>query len=551
MPERTLRIRDPIYNYVTVTALERELLDHPVTQRLRHIAQSGLAQYVFPEVRTSRFSHSLGAMHLSSAFLAAALRNAPVQARDVLESGFREAVRHVDQFYAPDAETTERLTRARLLAGGFVSSNAAPYALVVEQGLRLAALFHDLGHLPFSHDFEYVLRDLGPLASQNPTLAPLFTRGKPPHERIGYALATLLQQTEYQRLTERPGGIATRVAFGLAQDILRADVRTTAGGPVNEREAALLWLHEIVAGELDVDRSDYLLRDARAYGFGFVSFDLDRLLDHLVAVKPDPHAHAIRMAVLPQGQAAAESFLVARFRMYQWGVFHHKVQQAAAALRHTTRRLLVPALTADPRHDPLARLLDDLARVAGSEDDPRLVDGQVDAILRRFTGYDDVWWLGQLRDLDRREADAWSGLVIRRERGVRSLWKRVTDFPGGPEILANWNSRLPERSDLAAVASWEAATRDLQTQDVLVARHHFDPWEPLDEADPVSPSALGVWAGDTLRPLSDASTVVASLRDAWMSEVQVHAFANRPDADDDALRALRQQVFARLTLSLQ
>jgi uncharacterized protein len=66
---RTLKIRDPIHGYVAVTDIERELLDQPVTQRLRWVAQSGLAQLMFPEVRTSRFTHSLGAMHVASRFL--------------------------------------------------------------------------------------------------------------------------------------------------------------------------------------------------------------------------------------------------------------------------------------------------------------------------------------------------------------------------------------------------------------------------------------------------------------------------------------------------
>ena len=41
----------------------------------------------------------------------------------------------------------------------------------------------------------------------------------------------------------------------------------------------------------------------------------------------------LETAVMAQGVSAAEAFLVARFRMYTWAVYHHKIQQAAAGLR--------------------------------------------------------------------------------------------------------------------------------------------------------------------------------------------------------------------------
>src|SRR5918996_5097785 len=65
------RIADPVHGYVDFTGIERVILDHPVSQRLRHVMQNGLACLVFPEAVTSRLSHSLGAMHLASRFLAA------------------------------------------------------------------------------------------------------------------------------------------------------------------------------------------------------------------------------------------------------------------------------------------------------------------------------------------------------------------------------------------------------------------------------------------------------------------------------------------------
>src|ERR1700720_1589434 len=74
--ERPFVVRDPVHGYLSVAAHERLVVDTPITQRLRRIGQTGLAEMVFPEAKTSRFVHSLGAMHLASRFVTAALENA-------------------------------------------------------------------------------------------------------------------------------------------------------------------------------------------------------------------------------------------------------------------------------------------------------------------------------------------------------------------------------------------------------------------------------------------------------------------------------------------
>lgn len=74
--EKTIVIRDPVHGYLRIAPHERTIVGHPVTQRLRNILQTGLAHLIFPEARTSRFVHSLGAMHLASRFLVACIENA-------------------------------------------------------------------------------------------------------------------------------------------------------------------------------------------------------------------------------------------------------------------------------------------------------------------------------------------------------------------------------------------------------------------------------------------------------------------------------------------
>ena len=63
--------RDIIYGFITYDDWEREVINHPVFQRLRRIKQLSLTEMVYPGAGHTRFEHSLGVMHLATLFLTA------------------------------------------------------------------------------------------------------------------------------------------------------------------------------------------------------------------------------------------------------------------------------------------------------------------------------------------------------------------------------------------------------------------------------------------------------------------------------------------------
>lgn len=535
-----MRVADPVHGYVLVTSLERTLLDTRLAQRLRYVGQSGLAHLVFPDLRTSRFIHSLGTMHLASRFLAASLAHADAAARPFVHRAIAGAVQlAVGDFGDPERAASD-LESDGLLCGVLVDEAQRASALLVEQGLRLAALFHDLGHLPFSHDFEYALEAL---ARDSPTVAvhqarPLLEQrsGRDAlHERIGHDLTYLLLK---QLFSQEPNE-AARICFALARRILESSEEHTGartqetGGFDSPANGAFAWLHTLIAGELDVDRCDYVLRDGRNYGFEFAGFDLARLIDNLTVVKL-PAENALAPAIRPQGQAAVESFLIARARMYQWGPRHHKVAQIGAALRYARGELLRPALTREPFAPvhPLRPFLDDVEQILLGERS----QANPEDLLDRFAHYDDQWWMTRLREAP---PDEWTSLICWRTRGPRSLWKRPTDFPGE---LHPFNIRLPGRTDLTSLAAWEDVVRDLRQHGILVIRHRFEPWRPsaATRDHPNPQSALSFYDPDRgLISVSSVARNVAALRDAWMHDVQVHAFA-RSDARTNGAMVLER-----------
>ncbi len=89
------QIADPVHKYVYFTSIERIILDRRVAQRLRWVAQNGLNHMVYPEVRTSRFSHSFGTMHLASRFLAASIANADADSQVNIAKRITELIERV------------------------------------------------------------------------------------------------------------------------------------------------------------------------------------------------------------------------------------------------------------------------------------------------------------------------------------------------------------------------------------------------------------------------------------------------------------------------
>jgi HD superfamily phosphohydrolase len=532
------RVSDPVYGFIGITDIERTILDQRIAQRLRYISQAGLAHLVFPEVRTSRFSHSLGAMHLASRFLTACLMNADPATRDIVCDAIKRSVRATLGAFPGPYEVGEGLAEHILEAHTHCQTDAGRYVLFAEQAVRLAALFHDIGHLPFSHDFEVAIEDYSASfhdASGKATIRPLVVQqaGRTKlHERLGYNVASLL----LQELSADPGIAEAhpglnhifRYAFAILTAVPTPDPASN--------QAAIQWLHSLLSGDLDVDRCDYLLRDGRNYGFEFAPYNLPRLLDNLVVASD---GRTFTTCVRPQGVGALESYLLSRFRSYQYGVRHHKVAQVGVALQFCMFRLLQ-----DVSNHSVQQFIADLSELASIDASAGIDPAIRRKLLNSFANYDDNWWMLVMRAaLVAQPDDPWLGLVCWRTRAVRSLWKRLTDFGallieleasgkdsgvlthGAVEdpLVAIWNWALPNQNDADALKPWEEVRNALRKDGTLLVRHYFSPFE-VDAK--TGKSHLNVCAGDgRLIPVSELSPLIRALGNAWMGDVQVHAFA--------------------------
>lgn len=155
-----------------------------------------------------------------------------------------------------------------------------------------AALLHDVGHGPFSHLFEEAMPDA--LDHESWT------------ERIVLDPASEVHRVLVARDPAAPRRVAD-LAFG------RHDVP---------------YLARAVSGTLDVDRCDYLLRDAHATGVRYGQYDLDWLL-RSVCFAPSADGGAPSLGIDgTKGLVAIEQFVLARLFMFQQ-VYFHKATRAA------------------------------------------------------------------------------------------------------------------------------------------------------------------------------------------------------------------------------
>lgn len=266
-------VRCPVHGFIGMTQLEREIVDHPAFQRLRRVKQLAWTDYVYPGTSHSRFEHSLGVMHLASRLYEAVVRTSEDTLKEVF--GYTDAGLERDW-----------------------------------QIVRLAALLHDIGHPPFSHAAEHLL----PMKA--PENFSLFQGMTKPVERythedysvaiIGSVLKDLIEQHSCNRRNYR-----------ITTDEITALISKRAPGGL-----ALFW-KDIISGQLDADRMDYLLRDSLHAGVSYGKFDLDRIVSSVCAVRsPREESADPKIAIMKGGIFAAEALIVARYWMHKQVYFH-------------------------------------------------------------------------------------------------------------------------------------------------------------------------------------------------------------------------------------
>ncbi len=174
--------------------------------------------------------------------------------------------------------------------------------------IRLGALLHDIGHYPFSHALEEA--------------------GLTSHEAVA---AELLAQEPLAAVLRESGFREPARQFG-------ALISGTSDHP----------LAGLVSGSVDLDKLDYLRRDALLCGVPYGEVDVERLLACLTVVEAGGRR---RIGIIEKGSAALESLLFAKYQMYRNVYWHHAVRAATAMFKRLVHEALEDGLL-DPARLP-------------------------------------------------------------------------------------------------------------------------------------------------------------------------------------------------------
>ncbi len=405
---------DPIHINIPITKLEEATINSGLFNRLQYIMQTSTSYFTFPSLKHSRYSHSIGTMHIAGRMFCNIVRNTK---KDVLDNLFEniekiinENILNIDSLDTSGTdgdirkllEDFYRRERNNFQFNNFInedflviqnnSFNILKYAdeqkleiyYIILQTLRIVGLLHDVGHMPFSHLFEDVLKEIhgelidkkekseneteayelldimmahrscGGRSSDDPTIKEkeflnlcikqrltaeeeeYFNRLKQPvpvHEYLGEIISLLIfnEQINSSLWTDNQ-----KILIHIIKKLVQM---TYAEIKIDNFDFKVL--HQLVDGPIDADRLDYVARDIWHSGLNLLSFDTNRIIEN---IKYNDNMNLVFSSLV---LSDIEKFFVSRYESYNEIIFHHKVVRTNKILEEVIRSQIEQVLKRD------------------------------------------------------------------------------------------------------------------------------------------------------------------------------------------------------------
>ena len=404
---KTRYISDNIHGSISFSSLiEKPILADPLFNRLQGIKQNSTAYKTYPSLEHSRFIHSLGVMHLSTQVFYHSMVNTDIDTLNTFLNSFKDYLllnidhtrnilkdsAFIDHLNAKLGWKVTNESRAKFQnevdsicdkkdfsifskffegdnifslfsVNNLEKENYVIYCIIL-QSIRICALFHDLGHPPFSHAVEFAVQDFylkyykeTNIEEEQKKFFDIVSyywnyinnsigikETKPFHESV----TIIFIQNIFNNLitTSWENGIGKNDSEKILYDIylfiiksmtlsidlghpLIMDVKGTPkklkremvnnfDNTINVFEA----LKSIISGDIDADRLDYVMRDSENSGFSSYSFNITRIISNFTLCK---NSSEFSFLTSIRSLNDTEKFLRERLSIYRYIIFHHNV----------------------------------------------------------------------------------------------------------------------------------------------------------------------------------------------------------------------------------
>lgn len=282
-------ILDPIHGAIRVTEIEKDVISHPLFQRLRSVKQNTFLYKVFPSAMHSRFEHSLGVMHAAYNMFSSLLLNS-----------YRYKSKYKDG----------------LLYSGLLN---LPSSYVQE--LRLAALLHDVGHGPMSHQFDDFMMSKEELSSWV---------GNDFKDVIDLIKEDEKVEHEHMSLIFIKEIFSDKKIDVNVDNVLKIIEKDYLGGEIEYQGVNIqpLLTSLISSCPIDADRMDYMLRDSYFSGVKCGIYNVERILMAMIPIVQDGKAY---LGFKDSSLDSISEFIFSRSNLFSQ-VYYHKTNRSFSAM---------------------------------------------------------------------------------------------------------------------------------------------------------------------------------------------------------------------------
>ncbi len=246
-------IHDNIHGHILLNRVESRILETPYFQRLRWIKQLGFSFYIYPGATHTRHAHVIGVLHMMDKVL----KSIGLAVSD-------------EKLFNPQVSDEKT---------------------IFHRTMRLAAMLHDIGTMPFSHTIEIAY--INYWRQQQSFKKPKY---RATHENLG---SHIIQNTNFDQ--------------GITRILIEEGIDPKELSLIISGKSSNTLANQLIHSDVDADRMDYLLRDAYHTGVTLGMYDQNLLIKNLHAHKVDNQYY---LCIKEDAVNVVESFLTSRYFWY-------------------------------------------------------------------------------------------------------------------------------------------------------------------------------------------------------------------------------------------